>query len=384
MDKTNTIFAIILFAMAGCIGKKQSTDALITVDVSANYPTKELILQDFMDVEYIALETTDEFLCRGFIRAIGKEIMLVARGGDILFFDRNGKAIRKINRQGRGSEEYLSLMGNLILDEDNDEIFVNDFSGNKIIVYDLFGKFKRSFPHNDEIRYQSFYNFDGENLICDDMNFRVEGDTPDKSPFIVISKQNGSLINDIQIPYKQKKTTMISRTVEVNGTTMSVGSAYRYFSIIPYHGGCVLTEPSSDTIFKIAPDYSMIPLIVRTPSVQSMNPEVFLLPRMLTDRFFFMETFKKEEDPTVTNLAYDLQEKAIYEYTLCNGDYSTKKMVEAIQKNVSDGIIFWQEIAADELVESYKKGELKGNLKDIAAGLEEDSNPVIMLVKHKK
>jgi hypothetical protein len=35
-------------------------------------------------------------------------------------------------------------------------------------------------------------------------------------------------------------------------------------------------------------------------------------------------------------------------------------------------------------VESYKKGELKGRLKEIAAELDEESNPVIMLIKHKK
>ena len=35
----------------------------ITVDITANYPKKEMILQDFMDVEYIPLETTDEFIC---------------------------------------------------------------------------------------------------------------------------------------------------------------------------------------------------------------------------------------------------------------------------------------------------------------------------------
>ena len=33
------------------------TNELITVDVTKNYPEKELTLQDFMDVEYIPLET---------------------------------------------------------------------------------------------------------------------------------------------------------------------------------------------------------------------------------------------------------------------------------------------------------------------------------------
>ncbi len=32
-----------------------------------------------MDVEYIALESTDEFLCQGIVQAIGKEIILVKK-----------------------------------------------------------------------------------------------------------------------------------------------------------------------------------------------------------------------------------------------------------------------------------------------------------------
>jgi len=41
-------------------------------------------------------------------------------------------------------------------------------------------------------------------------------------------------------------------------------------------------------------------------------------------------------------------------------------------------------IYSDQLTEDYKKGILKGKLKEIAATLREDSNPVIMLIKHKK
>jgi hypothetical protein len=40
--------------------------------------------------------------------------------------------------------------------------------------------------------------------------------------------------------------------------------------------------------------------------------------------------------------------------------------------------------AAYELVEAYEKGGLKGKLKEIAAELNEESNPVIMLAKYKK
>ncbi|MDR0844076.1 MAG: 6-bladed beta-propeller, partial [Tannerella sp.] len=97
MKRVKSISVIILLAvMTGCGGNKQSTDDVITVDVTKSYsPSKKLILQDFMDVEYIALETNDDFINQGFVQDIGKEIILVRNrinDGDIFVYDRTGKA----------------------------------------------------------------------------------------------------------------------------------------------------------------------------------------------------------------------------------------------------------------------------------------------------
>jgi hypothetical protein len=46
-------------------------------------------------------------------------------------------------------------------------------------------------------------------------------------------------------------------------------------------------------------------------------------------------------------------------------------------------IATWQSLEADKLVEACEKGQLKGRLKEIAAELDEEDNPVIMLIKHK-
>ena len=78
MKQTNVLLAaILLVVLAGCGENKQLHDDLITVDLSKSYPKRELILQDLMDVEYIALETTDTFLTQGLVQDIGEEILLV-------------------------------------------------------------------------------------------------------------------------------------------------------------------------------------------------------------------------------------------------------------------------------------------------------------------
>ena len=208
MKQINAILALaLLMVLAGCGGNKQSNNDLITVDVSKSYPKKELILQDFMDVEYIALETTDEFLTQGLVLDAGKEYLLVINrnnDGDIFIFDRKtGKGIRKINRQGQGGEEYARI-NDLILDESNDEIFVES-PGNKILVYDLYGSFKRVLNLDREV--SSVFNYDKHNLICYDMSdYHSKGKDRTRSYHVIISKQDGSITREIFIPFKKINT----------------------------------------------------------------------------------------------------------------------------------------------------------------------------------
>ena len=83
-------------------------------------------------------------------------------------------------------------------------------------------------------------------------------------------------------------------------------------------------------------------------------------------------------------MVYDKQKNAIFRYTVYNDDFSNKKQVSLGTKPVSQEIAKSQSLEALDLVKAYEKGELKGKLKEIAANLDEESNPVIMLIKQKK
>lgn len=389
MKRINLICVSILFVIAGCKQSNNQNEGLITVDVMANYPKKELILQDFMDVEYIPLETNDEFINQGFVQAVGKDIILVKNrmnDGDIFVYDRNGKAIRKINHKGQGSEEYINILG-ITLDEDNGEMFVNSSSAKRVLVYDLEGNFKRSFRHKEGTRYNYIYNFDWGNLICYDGFFNVD-DVGNMQPLMIISKQDGSITKEIQIPFKEKKLTVVMSKDIANDRVAISGPSYNY-PIIPSLGSWIIVEPSSDTIYKYLTDYSMVPLIVRTPMIQSMDPEVFLFPSILTDRYYFMKAvekvynFEKQQGFPSIDLMYDRSEKAIFEYTVYNDDFSNRKQVNMASIPLNHEIATWQLLQAHQLVEAYEKGQLKGKLKEIAATLNEESNPVIMIAKHK-
>ncbi len=396
MKKLNLIWTMILLVMAGCGGgNKQSTDAFLTVDVTANYPKKELILQDFLDVEYIPLETNDEFITSANIQSIGKEIMIfrnMNRGAnDIFIFDRNGKGLRKINRFGQSGEEYTNVLG-ITLDEENGEMFVNNHYPGKVLVYDLFGDFKRSFKQRKDFFYDQIGNFDRNHLICHDGYVEYEKKDTKRNFFLIVSKQDGS-IKEISIPYKEKKSPLIVLR-NANGKIVNDRSIFNR-ELIPFQDSWILAELSADTIYRYSQDRKLTPFIVRTPSAQTMTPEVFLFPGVLTDRYYFMQVVKKEYDFKAdngfprTDLVYDRQEKAIFECTVYNEDFANKPMslvyeipmFTMISKNE---IAFMKRLEAYELVEAYGKGLLKGKLKEIAATLNEDSNAVIMLAKYKK
>ena len=392
MKRVNFIWTFILLIIIGCEGNKPSTDDLIVVDVTVSYPMQELILQDFMDVEYVELESTDDFLCQGIVLDVGKDIMLIKNqidDGDIFVFDRKGKGLSKFNHRGQGPEEYSSLGRMITLDEDNGEIFVHDF-GKGILVYDLYGKFLRRFSLRKDVSYASIQNYDREHLICGESTFLADEKSTESQACAIISKKDGSKVNDIQIHFEKRVNTMVIP----EGLGMAIPlPANINKSIIPYHNSWIVTEFSSDTIFRLLPDFSMTPFMARTPSIHSMNPEIFLIPIVLTDRYYFIETLKKEVEripgffPRI-KLIYDRQEKTIHRYTICNDDYITPKTLEfsslSFYTSMNNEIAFVQKIEAYELVGSNKKGELKGKLKEVAAELVEDSNPVIMLVKHKR
>ncbi|MDR1259651.1 MAG: 6-bladed beta-propeller [Tannerellaceae bacterium] len=399
MKRVNSILAIILSlaVVPESRGQRQAgNNDFIAVDVTRSYSKKkELILQDFMDVEYITLEANDDFVNQGHVLDIGKEIILVknrVNDGNIFVYDRHGKALRKINRKGQGNEEYTYIT-NIILDEDKKEMFVSDHNLRKILVYDLYGKFKRSFRHREgsfktkessresSLFYTDIFNYNRDNLICyDQYNEEIT--------FVLVSKHDGSITRGIKVPFKEKKL-LVQVTSDGSGTHIVGPGPHR--SIIPFKGDWLLLEPSSDTVFTFLPDYSLRPFVARTPSIQSMDPGVFLILRLLSDRYYFMEAITNIWDWNAgagfpkSYLIYDRQEKAFSGYTVYNGDFSTKKEIYmSVTTPVNHEIESWYPLEAYQLVESYNKGELKGRLKEVAAKLDEDSNPVIMLIRHKK
>lgn len=293
MKKTNIGAFILLFFIGIGLKSCNQTDTdskYITVDVKNNYfLKKEIALQDFMDVEYIPLETTDEFITQGVVMAISDKYILTknyVNDGYIYIFDRKtGKGIRKINRKGQGGEEYAFIVS-AVLDEDNEEIFVN--SSKKILVYDLYGNFKRSFNTVGGADYMDIFNYDKNNLICYDMTvYYRDGEEKDKEFYhSIISKKDGSVTRGISIPFKTVKAPFVRQGDVITATTVR--------ALIPCQNNWLLVETSSDTVYSYRPDNNQLnPFIVKQSSGE---PEVLITMGPVTDRYYFFKIIEKKFD----------------------------------------------------------------------------------------
>ena len=377
-------------------GKQKESDGLITVDVSKNYPKKELILQDLFDIEYVPLETTDEMLTEGHIQYISDNYMIFKNlgrmAGEIFIFDRQGKAVRKINRLGQSGEEYLNILG-IDYDEQADELFVNSHYSDKVFVYDSEGNYKRSFDYLDGILYNPIKILDTERLIAYDDYSEYDKVPVKRDCYLILSREDGRLLEKIHIPYEEKKSLIILRR-DLNGK-LTGNWGIRNTLMPPYQDGWLLIEPSADTIYTYSASRGLMPLIVRTPPVNEMDPEVFLFPTIFTDRYVFMQTVERsfnfgvDKDVPRTNLIYDKTEQTAYEGEVINRDFEGMPVNlwfahRVIMEFNDDEIAFATRLEAPDLVEALNDGKLRGPLKEIALRLDEEDNPVILIAKYKR
>lgn len=102
---------------------------------------------------------------------------------------------------------------------------------------------------------------------------------------LIISKQDGRITHEIQIPSKGIETPVVTE-----GEFVITPEFYLTF---PDRDKWILVNTSSDTIFHYLPDGNLSPFIVRSPSISSMDTKVFLFPTVITDPLLFYENHEK-------------------------------------------------------------------------------------------
>lgn len=413
---------VLLTTLVACSNSsKQSIESdLPVIDLEKEYPVKRIDIHEIADVEYIPLETTDEsVLSVGATKIMSNKYIIVAENTLGLYyfnvFDRQGKYIRTIDRQGDGPEEYPNYL-NFIADFEANELFVRTGANIEIKVYTLDGTFLRKFklPSRKEAHYYAFenlYNYDKDYLIAyNDMYWpslkeEYHRDV-DKTPYYLINKKDGSIksiderltVNNPTVPFFRMGQDMAGRYL--------IRQGYNYFHLLMNGSSeALLLENSLDTIY-VYKNHVLEPIMIRTPQTASMNPQCFIAPCVFTDKYFIYrkvtmirdeEKEKKELVPydTRTCPAYIMYRETgeIFRLELYDSDFN--KEVRLDNKYVTgfpgNGLFFSSternQISghhnASYLLENFDTSTFKGKLKEAVSKMTEEDNPLTVIYTFK-
>ena len=386
------LLSIILFGCQSGNRKPVQTGELTVIDISKNYPKKEILLQDIADIEYVPLETTDDVLLgqMSFLSYISdKYIVVFDFSGDIFVFNRNGKIISHFNRTGQGGEEYTRIGGGIvILDEKNEEIFVGTNTTNRILVYSINGTYKRTLKFSDDLMIWEAYNFDDETLLVYDMYASYRGAKNMEKPYMLMSKKDGSIVHtfDINLPVRYSNRVAINLGNNMFTSASISTPNNRYFG----HQDFVIADISSDTIYRLTNNRDLTRWLVRKPSVHSSELKTVWSVPLTTDKFIILHTTeldyiaaeKGSYIPSKT-LMYEFATGEINEVSIVFDDFAKRQwplinLVPDIPKNMS-AYMFPPHL----IIAAYEAKKLKGDLEKLAPTLDAEDNPVLVIVKFK-
>lgn len=212
----------------------------------------------------------------------------------------------------------------------------------------------------------------------------MNSEIPQENPYMFISKKNGQITGILDISFEKIISNIFRKPVGKNGVYSAMLS---YNALIKNENDHIIGDISSDTIYS----YSgrLKPLLIRKPSVSSMETPIVLTVDLKSPNYFFFTTTKMEYDIETNigfpfkEIAYDYQQQKFFEYTLINNEFPLQK-VSFGYGGTDANKIFYAFISSEELIEEYKKGKVYGKLKEIAPTLKDDDNPILMKIKFKE
>lgn len=345
----------------------------INIDVKGN----DLSVYEFIDsIKYIGLETVDSSLI-GYVTGlyVNKERIyvmdyIVSKG--IFVFKKNGEFLFKIQRTGNGLGEYLYLT-DFFVDEIRKEIVLFT-DGNKLIYFDVDGKYKKTIRFTNELGGFYFLSFE-EDFFVGNVS------SSEKNMFLYYSNlKNNKVINEfLKIPESLKK---ISITSDIGYSKSTNGYLFTYpNSTIIYE----LTEN------KIKEKYSLI--VPKNYDVSKIDISEFsnMDERELTLKsleYFSLESYFEVENSLF--FVFSINQKRFWGlYNIMNKDLKIEKEEEIVQKSNNN-------LAYTFFMNRYEKSSLVGYIDNQALlkndsttifngiNINSNSNPIIFIAKIKQ
>lgn len=401
--RTRAMFVLILGGLfAGCQPDSKPQNELKVIDVTQDYPEKEIFLSEIADINYVQLdETRDDYLYRGeILRSSGNSIIVFnSQTGDVLFFSKDGKPKSRFNRKGNGPGEYMDVFRPFTwYDEETDDFYLK--AHNKVDVFSSSGDYKRSFslPEGTDLA-EMFVTADNSMLFFDmsaEMEYTYEyfnikkersanADNKEMSfLFARFHSKDGKELERICLP----KDYLVNLTLTHTVFGMSISRNAPMNHITKHPDGVLLHTQETDTVFLFGVNkQSLTPVMVQTPSLVELDEPAYLNTFIETNKYQFVEITrldKEMQDYIPVYLAYDKSNGSIYKQKIILDDFPQKEIF--IEPSLASGTQNAHEIlielTVEELMDAYGKNKLKGKLKELVESMNEEAeNNILVFLK---
>lgn len=198
---------ILLFAFLLCMLSCQSADnedSIVKMDLETNlFNYKNFKLSNLADsLQIIPLETTAKCVIGDFSKVIKtKEFLLVNESDKHLYmFDLQGRFLREIGKQGRGSDEYLSL-NDFAYSKKENLIYVNTIGAS--LKYTINGEFvtRINLPSN----FMPVFTITDNNYSCYAKPYSPTKELVDSLDFVSVFSSKGKSVKTIRSGFVSKK-----------------------------------------------------------------------------------------------------------------------------------------------------------------------------------
>ena len=377
------------------------------------------------EINYIPLETSldcmmssDEYVS---IRKMGDMFYFYSQfGAPVFSFNKEGKFKGMVGVNGRAAHEFTRYIRSFAVNEERNELAICDMSG-KLLIYDSNGTFTRSAQIGGEVQemsdYKVFHATDDEYFFLRESR---NNDIPDvgtdkkyAEQHLVTVNSKGEISNEKLWGHVYGITT--AKTNRSGVTSSLLKSALletdKKFTIISNTDTVYSYNPlSKDAVAEYVIDFGKYALGGSNPSMARFNQSniFFDTEHFLVFSIMFPISYFKDEYPTnlQTVFVYDKQSGSInalkldrlYGHALVYNGFGTRANEKAkgfagftndldggipfVPRYIKDGKMY-QIMDAIRFMDLAEKGNSK-RMKEVAANLNEDSNPVLIEVKLKK
>lgn len=393
-----------IFFLFSC-GRKSSNDnnnSFIKLDLFSEPSSVISNLSDIAsNVEYIPLQTSENSLVSiiSNVKTNGDIIIVYSFSftkSELIFFDRNGRYLKKLSKNGRGPGEYF-VIGDFDMNSKANILVL--LSNSIIIEYDIIGN---EFVYNKSLNFKStYYN------RTDKINF--------------IPGQNNILLSYLSTTFEKFRNLVIN----LNGDTLDTRLNYYKFTIDPTQGKeiQVLASPYenisynynkslhfrdwfSDTVFTIDQSKNIIPYLMFDSNGKQFSPDdlakLYILqhskgtypdnyvtvdyimesPRFIVYNYIYKKATIYELYDKVLNKKIGISTKPFLEDDITGGlNVEPKLSFDGKLYSWVEAINLKNHVSSEEFKNSVVKDPKKKKaLETLANSLKETDNPVLVVV----